>query len=232
MLGGIEVRLNEGHQVGNVLAEEGASHLLHLKISGHRSHEEEPGRVAGTRIGDRLEHGVVAGSRTDEPFHGLCLASFVFLDHLDRAGIRQSRPEVLGHDEPDFLAMLRRSAADPNPDRLRVLDEDEASTASEAFRFAVDLNAVTLLGHLASNDKEPGLRSPAVAPTAEVDGHFAGPEVEERGGLRTLDDSDLRPALAVELDGHQGGGAFLGDAGLAALPEEVGPALAADGDML
>ena len=38
--------------------------------------------------------------------------------------------------------------------------------------------------------------------------------------------------LAVELDGHQGGGAFLGDAGLAALPEEVGPALAADGDML
>jgi hypothetical protein len=57
---------------------------------------------------------------------------------------------------------------------------------------------VAFFGDFAANDEQSRrLRRPAVAASAEVYRHLPGPEVQESGGFRTLDDSYLRSSLSV-----------------------------------
>ena len=108
-------------------------------------------------------------------------------------------------DPSNLPGVIGTSVSDPEPDRLRALNKDEATATAKTFGLALDLNAMSLFRDLTANNKEfRHRRALVLAASAKVDNHFSGPEVEERGWLRSLDDSDLRSAFAIEFDGHQG----------------------------
>ncbi len=77
LFSGVEIRLNERHQVRDVLAEERAADLLDLEIAGHGRHEEEPGRPVRAGVRNRPEHRVVARPRPDESFQNVAFVSLL-----------------------------------------------------------------------------------------------------------------------------------------------------------
>ena len=207
LLGRIKIRLNEGHQIGNRLTEERACDLLDLEISRHGRHEVQPSRTARIRIGVRLKHRFVAGSCPDKLLQDFGLFAFdLFNDgHRIRNGCGKRGPEVMRGDPSNLPGVIGTSVSDPEPDRLRALNKDEATATAKTFGLALDLNAMSLFRDLTANNKEfRHRRALVLAASAKVDNHFSGPEVEERGWLRSLDDSDLRSAFTIEFDGHQG----------------------------